>query len=314
MITDHHWTSDQPLLENITNHPISTYIICANRTSSETDDMIYYVSGVVVTIFGILSNSLALYVLRSGDKPSFVFFYNQSLVDLLCNCSLVVMQLSVHFLRRRTRPNDIPSWLFCKLIYSQYTTAATLALSSYSLVLFSLDCMVAVTYPVWYKRVSSRKRKIRSIKLLWIVVFTVTAPFMYTTNGLDTSTGKCVFWAMFRSNLHRTVHIIVYHGLLYIVPFLSMCTCYVIITLKLSKSNTASLSNKTKCIVRTALRVMLAYSVCVMPSTFMFIAKMLGAKICEKTLLYSMLLLMLILNSAVNPVIYYFQFEGSYQI
>lgn len=73
---------------------------CRHYVASYQQNCLFYTSGVLVTSVGLLNNAVALWVLKSSSPNShlrksgaFVFLVNQSLVDLLVNTSVVLMQV-----------------------------------------------------------------------------------------------------------------------------------------------------------------------------------------------------------------------------
>ena len=191
-----------------------------------------------------------------------------------------LFQIIVDFLKPYVRANDNYSLLFCKLFYSQYSSAVFLTVSSYNLALYAVECMISVIMPILHKTKVSRRLQCRVAKWLWVVCAVWNLPFVLALNGQWPS-GVCRFWNTPSSiqGTGKSVLIATYTGSMYVLPLTVMCVSYASISIRLStRYRKNKEQNRIPAIntIKTVTRVILAYTCCVMPPTIMFIVKVGG--------------------------------------
>ena len=154
-----------------------------------------------------------------------------------------------------------------------------------------------MVWPIYHRtRLTRRIQKSLAVSV-WLGVAVAMVPFALTSNAYSPAAGLCYFWSGFSSRAHEIAHIAIVHTFAYPLPMAAMVVSYAGITWHSGKDSSAA-------VVATAMRAILAYALCSMPMTFLYLAKAAGARLCEKTLLHKLLLLLLVVNSVVNPLIY----------
>ena len=254
---------------------------CDHNSTSDLHVYTYYTVGSTVTILGIITNSVALWVLQGSagalrKSGAFVFLFNQSLVDLLVNVSAVLMLTAVNVYKPYVRYGNLDALLFCKLIYSHYTSAVLLTISSYNLALYSLECMLSVTNPLLHKSLVSRRFQKRVVVLLWTFGSLWNIPFVLKLNGQWTS-GICRYWntEALLSSFARSAIMAIYLGAMYILPLMTMCASYTLISFHLRRRRRKSTLYQRFSVnnIKTIIRVMLAYTCCILPPMTIILAK-----------------------------------------
>ena len=283
---------------------------CSGKTDFENRLSI----GVITVLFtvGTLVNAVTMYVLYTSPSirkmSCYVLVMNQTIVDLLVsflNGANFLIVNNVYYLRT-ARLDGALHYTFCLFIANYGLLFILCTVSSYNLVLYSLDILISIKSPVYHKtRVDNRKRK-WAVALLWVVIPLYSLLFIIPTNGFS-AIGKCYFFNRFYGRWHRLLHISLFHVLQFVAPLANMTCCYVYISVVIRKLKVDAYN---AAFVKTGLRVMFGYIVCVIPSCAMYLAKLLGAELCEISFWYHMIMLMLVFNSTINPFIYAYQFKA----
>ena len=141
--------------------------------------------------------------------------------------------------------------ILCKIC--AFVSDVTIAVSTLSLVLITIDRLVALKFPRQYHRITASKRRF-SILSTWILAMAIHSPYFYTFR-LDTRNGEtlCITnWEPAFS--HDSTHTRYYTALLVtvlIVPLVTVCILQTIILVKLRDDKMApfvlpSLINDTR--------------------------------------------------------------------
>ena len=157
-----------------------------------------------------------------------------------------------------------------------FTTDATVAVSTLSLVLVAADRLVAVVFPAKYIQIAVKKRRFLVLST-WILAMAIHSPYLYTFR-LDTFNGEtfCVTnWEPAFN--HESTHTGYYTALLVtvlIVPLVTVSILQTITLLKLKDDKMqpfrSSLANqrhkqRTKMLLKMSVVIVLAFALCWLP-------------------------------------------------
>lgn len=131
------------------------------------------VVGFILAIFIIVGNSILLFTTyknprRSLRTPPSYLITNLSVSDLLLGLNVLVVAIRDVY---RSQLQQMPSaMLFRAIIYTVVTT--TLFVSSYSIIAMSLTCDIAISKPMEYKSIITKRRTKIFIAVLWLISLT----------------------------------------------------------------------------------------------------------------------------------------------
>lgn len=122
--------------------------------------------------------------------------------------------------------------LFCKIC--AFVTDVSIAVSTLSLVLLSVDRMIAVVFPRKYRRVTNKKRRFLILST-WISAMAIHSPYFYTFR-LDTIDGETFCLTNWEPAFnHESTHACYYTALLVTVLILPLVTVSILNTVLLVK-------------------------------------------------------------------------------
>ena len=298
---------------------------------------ILYIS---VGALGIVDNSLVIFVLayKRGMMESTVnvLIMNQSVLDGL---SALFIVLGIVF----NDPFDIPGgvWghLYCLLWISKYQQWACFFSSTYNLVVMNYDRCFAICYPLWYRKVYSRRRLYIVMALVWLSGILFYLPYTILTYTItnDTCFILSKWYLSWGPKLAGTMVFV----LLFVVPMilvaLAFFKIYYAINIKSptgskptksdASSSTAKTSGKStekttvdkrealmikarKNVLKTLLVVYVALLVCWTSDQFYFFLWNIGvSNITFGNWFYHLNVNLVFFNSCINPFIYAFMYR-----
>ena len=267
---------------------------------------IYFFVNILLTVAGVLVNSTTLYVFYSSKKlrkiSSYVYLYHITGIDLMvcvCNgmCYISVITIQLNLLES----NDS----YCKLIGSYLLVYLFINLSTYTLLLYSLDILISVIWPIPHRILFTNDNRRYSLVALWILTMCISFGFGIISNGYNENIGVCFYWNKFNGKAHMIIHITSINIITFTIPLVSIVSCYFFIYYYITLNNSKAISNT----LRLALRVTVAYVVCVGPQAITYTLDMFGYSLCQDSPELQLILLLVIINSVVNPLIYTLQFK-----
>ena len=229
----------------------------------------------VLLIASLAGNSLLLVASLKSNITMNLLIANMTASDLLFSI--------VHFPREivtRIKGSTVflvHGWsgsFLCKIV--AFTTDATIAVSTLSLVLIAAERLVAVVFPCHYRRITVKKRRFLILST-WIFAMAIHSPYFYTFR-LDTFNGETFCITNWEPAFdHESTHIRYYTSLLVtvlIVPLITVCILQAITLLKLRgdemESFRTSISNKrhkkrNKMLLKMSIVIALAFAFCWLP-------------------------------------------------
>ena len=282
--------------------------INANGSSSVAyivDSILFFISWV-----GLVGNSVAMFVLTSSVKirnsKSYVLLMNQSLLDFTTNLFMITY-LPIKYLGHWSNMSGSWDLIMCHVIYNNlYVTIPKLS-SSYNLVVLSLERMTSVVWPVFHKVRCTRRLTLIVSVITWVLGFGIATAFAIPVNGINPVKRKCYYWNHFRSQLHSQIFSVMFNTFFFLLPLTAMLTSYAVMYTRIS-SRRMRPGIKLNVAGMLATCVLLFVFCHVIKFTLIMISTFSTTIIDLQSALFVVSIIMLQMNTIVNPIIYSLQY------
>ena len=195
----------------------------------------------------------------------------------------------------------------CHVIYNHlYVTIPTLS-SSYNLVVLSLERMTSVVWPVFHKVRCTRRMTLIVALTTWVLVFGIATEFAIPVNGINPVKRQCYYWNYLPSRFHAQIYSVLYNTFFVILPLTVMLISYAMMYARISSKR---MRPGIKLNVAGMLVMCVLLFVCchVLKVTLIMISNFSTNRIDPKRSLFLISIIMVQINSIVNPFIYSLQY------
>ncbi|XP_052006108.1 cysteinyl leukotriene receptor 1 [Xyrauchen texanus] len=240
-----------------------------NESCASIDDFrnqVYSTVYSIITIFGLMGNGFALYVLLRTYRQTSAFqiyMLNLAVSDLLC-VSTLPLRVLYYVNKGQWNLGDF----LCRL--SSYALYVNLYCSVFFMMAMSFTRFLAIVFPVQNLRLATEKKAWIVCMCIWVFICSTSSPFLLSGEHTDPKTNKTkCFEPPERAGSLNKLIILNYFSLVvgFIIPFLVILLCYAGILRTLLRSTNGA--NKQRCTRNKAIRmiivVMLAFLVSFMP-------------------------------------------------
>ena len=282
----------------------------AEDSFTQNGFIIAFTFSMVTNLFGNILVCLVVVSFRDMRIPM-----NYLLVNLAISDMMVAVFMSPRFVFSQTlnHPSGTLGNYLCKILTGDSFTWTGALASDFTLVCIAVERYLAINYPYSEKKRLTTKKLKYVIPACWLFAIGVNLPaFMYLT--FDTSSGSCVpFWP--------TPDFIKYHSIInghifFILPALIMGVLYSLlvhllwfknkdVATQATVAQRAILKHRRRS-TKMVITVSLIYCVCWFPNCFAYIYVAFSAKQLFGEV-HTASVLMVSLNSAINPIIYSLQ-------
>ncbi|XP_026860742.1 cysteinyl leukotriene receptor 1 [Electrophorus electricus] len=236
---------------------------------SSIDDFrnqVYSTTYSIITVFGLVGNGFALYVLIRTYRQSsafHVYMLNLAISDLLCVSTLPLRVL--YYVKKGQW--DLGDFL-CRI--SSYTFYVNLYCSIFFMMAMSFTRFLAIVFPVQNLSMATERRARAVSAFIWVFICASSSPFLLYGQHKDMNTQKmkCFEPPEEVGRVHKLVmlnyiSLVVGFGL----PFLVILVCYAgIVRVLLRNTNGLNKQRNTrKRAIRMIIVVMLAFLISFMP-------------------------------------------------
>ena len=270
-----------------------------------------------IGVVGVFSNLVALFILTKSKRircgQSYVLLMNQSLIDFTCSTHTFVW-LAVWFTGRPDNKvtGNASDWFECAIVRTQFMIAWSTCSSSYNLAVLSLERMFSVVKPIAHRVGFNRANQKLVSVAVWALGAAVMLGFNVPTNGVDPATGRCYFWSRFPSRSHAHAYAVTLVLLYNVLPVAVMVGSYAAIYAKLGDfgRGVAGSAHVVKTnVVKTLATCVIAYIGCHTLRSTLSLAARFGHSGAMLGGLYQLGMMLMQVNSIVNPFIYMLQFK-----
>ncbi|XP_017579014.1 cysteinyl leukotriene receptor 1 [Pygocentrus nattereri] len=247
------------------DQPNSTF----SSNCSSIDDFrnqVYSTVYSIITVFGLVGNGFALYVLLRTYRQSsafHIYMLNLAVADLLCVSTLPLRVL--YYVKKGQW--DLGDFL-CRV--SSYALYVNLYCSIFFMMAMSFTRFMAIVFPVQNLRLATERRARIVCACIWIFICTTSSPFLFSGQHFDPKTNKtkCFEPPEERGSIQKLV-MLNYFSLVvgFAIPFLVILLCYagIVRALLRNANGLKKQRNTRKKAIRMIVVVMLAFLISFMP-------------------------------------------------
>ncbi|XP_071969059.1 C3a anaphylatoxin chemotactic receptor-like [Engystomops pustulosus] len=293
--TEHNLTSPDTTLNYLKwlcNEDYGTNITIPQGGSNEMDILttVAIMLYSIIFLLGIIGNGLVIWIsaFRMKRIISAVWFLNLAIADFLC-CASIPMIIA-DWASDDVCSSSLSSEIVCSLNITLFNI--NMSASVLILMAMSFDRWVSVMWPFWAKVHRTLKLARITAGIIWGLSFIWTGvmPFYFS---FDNIYSKCTT---------KTIKLIRF-VLMFLIPFLIICTNYATIILKIQNSSRPQRSQR---LYRIITAVILCFFICwspyytwpLIPVEYVNVLQFMIVDIIISCLVY--------LNSCMNPIIYMF--------
>nr|XP_033819362.1 chemokine-like receptor 1 [Geotrypetes seraphini] len=253
----------------------------------------------VVFVFGVLGNGVVIWItgFKMHKTVNSIWFLNLAIADFLFSLTRCIPLIKNAFFSYWPFGNFI-----CKT--NSFLKYVNMFGSIFLLAFISLDRCTSVALPVWSK--NHRKPRLAWIvsAFSWLLTVVASLPFFIfrsVTQGSKNIT-KCSLTLSIENSQDKKV--IFFHRFIsgFLIPFLIILTCYIIITIKLKQKNIV----KSKKPFKVILTIILTFFLCWTPYHIFLLLKLMNVKGLVMDIGSPLSSSLAYLNSCVNPFLYFF--------
>ncbi|XP_078372092.1 neuropeptide Y receptor type 1-like [Oculina patagonica] len=235
----------------------------------------YATINIVILIASLVGNTLLIFASLKSNMTMNLILANIAISDLLFSLVEFPREIVVHI--KESTVFLVHGWIgriLCKIC--AFVADVTIAVSTLSLVLITIDRLVAVVFPRRYRRATVKERRIL-IFSTWILAMAIHSPYFYTFS-LETRNGETLCITNWEPAFnHKLTHTRYYTALLVtvlIVPLVTVCILQTIILVKLKNDEMApfrtSIANqrhkkRNKKLLKMSALIVLAFASCWLP-------------------------------------------------
>ena len=204
----------------------------------------------IVGIFGILSNLVAIFVLGSSakirQKLVNTLIIHQNFIDLLASIALVgIAHLD------GTDPHSLEGLhadIYCYFVMNKFPFRGMMDVFSFSLMFLNIERYISIVFPIFHHTKVTRKKVVMFLPIVWILGISEIA---WACSALTAENGACVFGNQEIFEM-ATVAFLVLHFFLPVILVLFLCGHMFIHLRRSSKSGNDSTSSNRSDLMQKA--------------------------------------------------------------
>uniref|UniRef100_A0A8C5QCK0 Cysteinyl leukotriene receptor 1 n=1 Tax=Leptobrachium leishanense TaxID=445787 RepID=A0A8C5QCK0_9ANUR len=293
----------------------SNKYLASNCSIDEFRNQVYSTAYSMFTLFGLIGNSFALFVLLKtySQRTTFhIYMLNLAISDLLF---IFTLPFRVIYYVNKGR------WLFgdfmCRIC--SYVFYVNLYCSIFILTAMSFTRFLAIVFPVKNLKLVSVKKAKWACGGIWIFVTLTSSPFLTSGSSVDPDDNKVKCFEPPKNQTARHVFALNYISLVigFIIPFTIILVCYSMIIKTLMKNSMKKKQSSRKKAIRMIIIVMAVFCMSFMPyhlQRSLHLHSIKDNKSCEETLSAQKRVVITLALAASNccfdPLLYFFSGEN----
>ncbi|XP_075135308.1 N-formyl peptide receptor 3-like [Leptodactylus fuscus] len=255
----------------------------------------------IIFVLGIIGNGLVIWIagFRMKKTVSAVWFLNLAIADIYCCASLPLRIVQWYNYFHGTLNITC---LVCKLSIGLFTE--NMCASIFLLTAMSIDRCVSVLWPFWAKVHRTRKLVWIIAGGIWVlsIVFSLVVYCLYEFYNVDVNEWCVVDFYDANPNLRHNFQLARF-VIMFGIPLLIFLISYVIIILKIRKSNRPQRSQRPYWII---FAIILCFFICWSPYYIFSITSIYDRTDIEFHVINTTFIILAVFNSCLNPIIYVF--------
>ncbi|KAM3921602.1 formyl peptide receptor-related sequence 4-like [Leptodactylus fuscus] len=284
---------------------------CFTHYDHERDEYVHFLVKIsnifqgIISVLGIIGNGLVIWIagFRMKKTISAVWFLNLAIADFLCCMSLPlrIAQWDSVFNRKYCT-----MFTLCKISIVLFT--ANMSASILVLTAMSIDRCVSVMWPLWAKVHRTRRLVRITAGGIWVLslLLSVLAYYSYQFHVLDVNEWCVIhFHSYVPTSIMQTI-LLIRLLIMFVIPFLTILISYLIIFLKLRKTKRPQRSQRPYRIITA---VILCFFICWSPY-YIWPVAMSDRFNLNFYIPNTIFIILAVLNSCLNPIIYVFMGQG----
>ncbi len=260
-----------------------------------------------ISLTAFLGNSLVIWVMVKKrkiylERPFDIFILNLALSDALAAVHLI---FSRFLYLPPMPPGQTEAYLYCTFLWGGYILFSLGYVSVYTCLFLTIERWMAVVRPQAYRRFQ-KKQALVAVVIIWIWCFILNTPVFLSTKA-DLTNQKCGFFSLKIGETLLSLLEIIFTCLL---PFTAIISLYTHIFYKLNRMplflrGAAGIAMKKRLTV-IALVASLILTIGWLPTQISYSLDLTGLDhgVDRDSTLYSIFIMMTLVNCSVNPVLY----------
>ncbi|XP_041467703.1 somatostatin receptor type 5-like [Lytechinus variegatus] len=264
----------------------------------------------VVGVIGIVGNLLIIIVLfqrRAKSRSTDTLIGALAVADLLTSVGLLPFPYA----------KGVPvSWLgrvYCKLVWFPCYMFAWTILSGFVLSAISIERYIAVTHPIYFNRILTRRRVSEVVVILWILSMLLCIPVYFMA---DVDKAKCRCAVVEQTYAVDMAFALYFPTIQLFIPAIIMVATQTLIAVKLKAQSKRLRGSKShhlaasRAVIKLMLIVIIAYLVCWTPVKLIFLLNaMFRYQIQANSQIANGAMILAAVNSSINPIIYSIRYQ-----
>ncbi|XP_041471808.1 somatostatin receptor type 5-like [Lytechinus variegatus] len=259
----------------------------------------------VVGVIGIIGNLLVVIVLfqrRAESRSTDTLIGALAVADLLTSVGLLPTPYA------KTVPVSWFGQLYCTLVWSPLYMWVWAFMSGFLLSAISIERYIAVSHPIYFRRILTRRRVSEVVVFLWIcaMMVCIPQPFLITVDKVHR---RCAVRIL--SYELRAAFAFYVTTIQLFIPATIMAVTQTLIAVKLKAQSKRFEGSKTyheaagKAVIKMMFMVIVAYIICWTPNRFLYlITRLFRLNSPMKSQISEGLIVLAAVNSSINPIIY----------
>ncbi|XP_041485995.1 D(2) dopamine receptor A-like [Lytechinus variegatus] len=269
------------------------------------------ISELVVGVIGIIGNLLVITVLfqrRAKSRSTDTLIGALAVADLLTSVGL--LRFAVPY--AKTVPVSWIGQVYCRMVWLPMYMWVWAYMSGFVLTAISVERYIAVTHPIYFNRILTRRRVSEVVVIIWILSMLVCIPSAFVTD-VDKANRRCI---VRRSPVYKKAFAFYATIVQLVIPAVIMVVTQTLIAIKLKAQSMRFEGSKSyhvaasRAVIKMMCIVIIAYIVCWTPNRFFLLITTLF-RIQSKTSsrISQGFVVLAAVNSSINPIIYSIRYQ-----
>ncbi|XP_041485997.1 somatostatin receptor type 5-like [Lytechinus variegatus] len=263
-----------------------------------------------VGLVGIIGNLLVIIVLfqrRANSRSTDTLIGALAVADLFTSIALLPVQSA------KTVPVSLYGQVYCKLVWLPMCLWIWTFMSGFVLTAISVERYIAVTHPIYFNRILTRRRVSEVVVFLWILSMLICIPGTFRVD-VDKVNRRCEFLEIpYEVDVAFSFYVTMVQSF---IPTIIMAVTQTLIAIKLKAQSKRFEGSKShhlaasRAVIKMMFIVIIAYIVCWTPTKVLFLITTVFRSQTElESPISKCFLVLAALNSSINPIIYSIRYQ-----
>nr|XP_054773418.1 QRFP-like peptide receptor [Lytechinus pictus] len=270
------------------------------------------ISELVVGVVGIIGNFFVIIVLfqrRANSRSTDTLIGALAAADLFTSIALLPVRSA------KTVPATWLGQIYCRVVWQALYMWVWAIMSGFLLTAISVERYIAVTHPIYFYRILTRRRVYAVVVILWICAVIATVPSFFVIEA-DNVRHRCTVAKSLRSPAIQTAYGVYVTSIQLFIPATIMAVTQTLIVIKPKNQSKRFEGSKSyhlaasRAVIKMMLVVIIAYVACWTPNRLLFLlTRLLRIRTEVKSQISEAFFILAAVNSSINPIIYSIRYE-----